>query len=485
MTMPTNSPATDADVIVVGAGPTGLLLAGDLATAGVRVLVLEKRPAELSNLTRAFAVHARSLEVLDARGLADELLRTGQPVTRVRLFDHLEIDLGVLPTRFPFVLVTPQYEVERQLRRRAEEAGADFRFDTDVVTMRQDDDGVRVDVTDDKGRGSLRGSYLVGADGVRSTVRTTVGAPFPGHTVIRAMVLADVKLRTPPPDVLTVASHAGALGFLAPFGDGRYRFIGWDGEHDVDAPVGDDEVRRIARSTMGTDYGMHDVTFATRFAADERQVPQYRYGRVLLAGDAAHVHSPAGGLGMNTGLQDAANLGWKLASVVRGADASLLDTYEAERHPVGKQVVRASGTILRLATRPGPLVAAARRGVAAVVSRSATIRRRAAGQVSAIDLAYPRPRGSHRLVGRRAPEIPLVPGPAGERLAEALRRGRFVLVLPRPAGHGRAMTARPPLVPGEVSAADRVVVHRADADPTALLVRPDGYIGNAQEQRGE
>jgi 2-polyprenyl-6-methoxyphenol hydroxylase-like FAD-dependent oxidoreductase len=469
----------DADVVVVGAGPTGLLLAGDLATAGVRVLVVEKRPSELSNLTRAFAVHARSSEVLDARGLADQLVKTGQPVSRVRLFDRLEIDLDLLPTRFPFVLVTPQYEVERLLRRRAEEAGATFRHDTEVTWLHQDDDGVTVGVTSPDGPGTLRVAYLVGADGVRSVVRASVGAPFPGHTVISAMVLADVRLATRPPDVLTVASRAGALGFLAPFGDGRYRFIGWDGDHDVDAPVTDDEIRRIARSTLGTDYGMHDVTFASRFAADERQAPQYRYGRVLLAGDAAHVHSPAGGLGMNTGLQDAANLGWKLAAVVHGADAAVLDTYQAERHPVGRQVLRASGTILRLATRPGPVVAAARRAVVAVVSRSAPVRRRAAGQVSAIAVAYPRPRGSHRLVGRRAPDLALVPGPRGDRLAEALRTGRFVLVLPRPSADSEALTARPPVTPGELSAADRVVVHRADDDPTALLVRPDGYIASA------
>jgi len=469
----------DADVIVVGAGPTGLLLAGDLACAGVRVTVLEKRPAQLSNLTRAFAVHARSMEVLDSRGLADDLLTTGRAVPRVRLFDRLEIDLDHLPTRFPFVLVTPQYEVERLLRRRAEDAGAAFRFDTEVTALHQDDRGVTAEVARRDGRGTVRAGYLVGADGVRSAVRTAVGAPFPGQTVIRAMVLADVRLAERPPDVLTVASRAGALGFLAPFGDGRYRFIGWDGERAVDAPVETEEIRRIARATFGTDYGIHDVTYADRFAADERQAPHYRYGRVLLAGDAAHAHSPAGGLGMNTGLQDAANLGWKLAAVVHGAEPTLLDTYEAERHPVGRQVLRASGTILRLATRPGPLVATARRVLVAVVSRAEPVRRRAAGMVSAIAVSYPRPRRSHPMVGRRASDLALVPGPHGARLAEALRAGRFVLVLPRSGGDPGPMTSRPPVSAGERDATDRVVVERADDDPTALLVRPDGYVASA------
>lgn len=464
------------DVIVVGAGPTGLLLAGDLATAGARVTVLEKRPPGLSNLTRAFAVHARSLEVLDARGLADELVTKGQPVRAIRLFQRLTISLADLPSRFQYVLVAPQYEVERLLRRRAEAAGAVFRHDTEVTSLAQDGEGVTVTAA---GGAQLRARYLVGTDGARSTVRSAVGIPFPGKAVIRSMVLADVRLARTPADTLTVAAANDSLGFIAPFGDGWYRFIGWQGDRDVseDEPVDLDEVRSIARATLGDDFGMGEPRFLSRFHSDERQAPTYRKGRVLLAGDAAHVHSPAGGLGMNTGMQDAANLGWKLAAALRlpdGAGAAVLDSYEAERHPVGRQVLRASGGILRAATSRGPLAKLAGTVGVGIVSRTAPIRRRAAGFISALGIAYPRPRGAHPLVGTRARDLPLE---GGSRLAEALRAGRFVLVAP--AG---APAPDLPGALGEVDPAERVVTRRVDGGATTLLVRPDGYVAAARGQ---
>ncbi|MFC8597716.1 FAD-dependent monooxygenase [Isoptericola sp. NPDC057191] len=471
----------DADVVVVGAGPTGLLLAGDLAVAGLRVTVLEKRAAGLSNLTRAFAVHARSLETLDARGLADELVSTGRPVRGLRVFGKVEVRLDTLPGRFPFVLVTPQYEVERLLHRRAASAGVRFRHDVRVTGLVQDDDGVSLATVGPEGAAQVRAPWVVGTDGVRSTVRRAAGLPFPGETVVRAMVLADVRLHRPPDDVLTIASSGGSLGFLAPFGDGWYRFIGWDegldpGEDGGAGPVapGLEEVRALARATLGDDLGMHDLRFATRFAADERQVPRYRAGRVLLAGDAAHCHSPAGGLGMNTGLQDAANLSWRLAAVVRGADGEVLDGYGEERHPVGAQVLRTSGAMLRLATRPGATAAALRAVLAAALARVAPARRRAALTVSALGVRYPAPPGAHPAAGRRVPDLPLVPGAGGARLAEALRAGRFVLVVP-----GTGPAAPLPPAPGELSGEERVVVRRADGQASTLLVRPDGYLADA------
>ncbi|PRH76956.1 FAD-dependent oxidoreductase [Streptomyces solincola] len=453
-------------VIVVGGGPTGLLLAGDLATAGVDVVVLEKRPPGISNLSRAFVLHARTLEQLDARGLADELEATGRPLDRMRLFGGLSLDLSALPSRFPHVLVIPQYEVERVLRRYAVEAGAEFRHGHQVTGLADDGHGVDVAVRTPGGTDALRARYAVGADGMRSTVRQAMGLPFPGRSVIRSMLLADVRLDDPPPSLLTVNAAGGAFAFLAPFGDGYHRVIGWCRDRDVpeDEPVGLEEVRELVRRALGRDFGMRDARWMSRFHSDERQVPAYRAGRVLLAGDAAHVHSPAGGQGLNTGLQDAANLGWKLAQVLHGhAGPELLDTYHRERHPVGRAVLRSSGAMVRAAMAHRPWSRALRAGGALLVGRVGPVRRRAAGQVTGIGYRYPAPRGAHPLTGRRIPDVALA---GGGRLHEALRGGRFVLITPAPYEAGD----------------DRLAVARwAGERRTALLVRPDGYAAWAAE----
>ena len=321
-------------VAIVGAGPTGLLLAGDLAQAGVDVTVLERRDTE-SNLTRAFGVHARTLEHLDARGLADELLGEGARVARLSLFDHIRIDLSTMPTRFPFLLITPQYNVEQLLEKRASAAGARIVRGAGVTALRQDADGVELTVDG----ATVRADYAVGADGVHSAVREALGLPFPGKSVLTSIMLADVRLAHAPPDVLAVNAVGDAFAFVAPFGDGWHRIFAWDRRHPLPdtAPVTLDEIREVTRRSLGTDFGLQEARWMSRFHSDERQAPHYRVGRVFLAGDAAHVHSPAGGQGMNTGLQDAANLGWKLAAAVQGwAPDGLLDTYEGERHPVGQ-----------------------------------------------------------------------------------------------------------------------------------------------------
>ncbi|MCZ9342015.1 FAD-dependent monooxygenase, partial [Streptomyces sp. TRM76130] len=202
-----------------------------------------------------------------------------------------------------------------------------------------------------------RAAYVVAADGMRSAVRQAVGLPFPGRSVIRSMVLADVRLAEEPEEYVTADAAGDAFALLAPFGDGYHRVVGWRRGRNVpdDAPVELAEIKEITRLALGRDYGMHDARWLSRFHSDERQAPAYRAGRVFLAGDAAHVHSPAGGQGMNTGLQDAANLSWKLAAVLRGhAPDALLDSYQAERHPVGRAVLRSSGGILRLATARRP-----------------------------------------------------------------------------------------------------------------------------------
>src|SRR5918998_288274 len=307
------------DVLVVGAGPTGLMLAGDLARAGLGCTVLERRTEE-SNLTRAFAVHARTLELLDARGLADDLVATGARVGGLRVFGQLEVDLSRLSSRLPYVLVTPQYNTERVLEEHASALGARIVRGAEVVSLRQDDDGVELDVRYKDGTlGTQGATYAVGTDGVHSKVRQALGLPFPGHSAVQSVMLADVQLGEAPEEVLTVNATGDGFSFLAPFGDGWFRVIAWDRRRQLpdDAPVELDEIRDITQRVLGTDYGMHNPRWMSRFHSDERQITKYRVGRVFLAGDAAHVHSPAGGQGMNAGLQDAANLGWKLAAIGR------------------------------------------------------------------------------------------------------------------------------------------------------------------------
>ncbi|WP_371480339.1 FAD-dependent monooxygenase [Kitasatospora sp. NBC_00315] len=504
-----------SDVLIVGAGPTGLLLAGDLATAGVRVTVLEKRGSE-SNLTRAFAVHARTLEQLDARGLADDLIATGAPLSSLRLFGRLRIELGDLPTRFPFVLITPQSNTERLLQERALKAGATILRGVEVTGLRQDAEEVRIETLTHSPGGDTptagatvvhRARYAVGTDGVHSTVRDLLGIPFPGESVVNSLLLADVRLERTPAEVLTVGATEEGFAFLAPFGDGWYRVIAWDRARQLPdtAPVTLAEIADIARRALGEDYGLHDARWTSRFHSDERQAPNYRSGRVFLAGDAAHCHSPAGGQGMNTGLQDAANLSWKLAAAVRGwAPDALLDSYQGERHPVGRAVLRGSGALVRLALARSAPTRALRSALTAFADNLGPVTAQGARTVSGIGIRYPAPKDAHPLVGRRIPDLRLTglyptgerrpeepSEPAGSagaaagrpsspgRLYEALREGKFVLV------SNDELSAAEPW-------ADRVLT-AAPADPhgklrdTVLLVRPDGHAAWAavDPSRGE
>jgi 2-polyprenyl-6-methoxyphenol hydroxylase-like FAD-dependent oxidoreductase len=453
---------TAVDVVIVGAGPTGLTAAGDLARAGRSVVVLEKRSAPSSS-SRAFATMARTLEVLDARGLADDLLARGHRAPRVSLFAGAQIDLTHLDSPFPFVLVTPQANVDRVLAGYAQDQGAEIVRGVEVVGVDQDTSGVTVTARRRNSSDALvwRASYAVGADGAHSAVRGLLGADFPGKTILSSLVLADVKLADGPAGGgLTVGSTRDVFGFLAPYDrhdtDGSwYRAMVWDRHHQVpdDVPADRSEISSVLARAFDADPGLVDVNWASRFHCDERQVAQYQHGRVFLAGDAAHVHSPMGGQGMNTGIQDAANLAWKIDAVLAGTDDALLDTYHAERHPIGRRVLRQSGLMARGITLRPRVARMIRNTLAPTLLRVPQIRDTVAGSFAGTGLRYP----GRGLVGTRATQIALAEG----RLSELLRTPGYVLVRERGAD-----------VVGSFCGQQ---AERSDDGP-AVLVRPDGYV---------
>ncbi|GAA2559212.1 FAD-dependent monooxygenase [Winogradskya consettensis] len=428
------------DVLVVGGGPTGMTLAGDLARAGRDVTVLERWPS-INPSSRAFATMARTLEVLDARGLADELLATSGRTEAVNLFGGGRLDLSHLDSRYRFAMITPQAKVDQALGRYAQDQGARIVRGAEVTALTQD--ATSVTVTTGDGR-TWQAAYVVGADGAHSTVRGLLGAEFPGRTVLSSVVLADVRLARGPSDGgLTVGSQPDSFAFLAPYGDGWFRSMTWDRNHQVPdtEPIADGEVQRVLTRGLGRDLGVEEISWQSRFHCDERQVRDYRHGRVFLAGDAAHVHSPVGGQGMNTGIQDAANLAWKLDAVLGGANEAVLDTYQSERHPIGRRVLRQSGLMMRavvLHPRPARWL---RDRLAPRVLAVPAVRDLVAGSFAGTGLRY----GRGSLVGTRAAQV---------------RTPVFTLVRPR---------RTPPL--------DTPVAQQERTGPgPALLVRPDGYI---------
>ena len=349
------------------------------------------------------------------------------------------------------------------------------------MALEQDSEGVTVTARpkddDDPGhRTTWRADYVIGADGAHSTVRDLIGVDFPGKTILSSIVLADVKHANGPTDGgLTLGSSRERFAFLAPYGrndkDGAwYRTMVWDRAHQVPdtEPVAAPEVIDVLNRAMGRDLGVRDVGWLSRFHCDERQVAQYRCGRVFLAGDAAHVHSPMGGQGMNTGIQDAANLAWKIDAVLSGAGDDVLDTYHDERHPIGKRVLIQSGLMARGVTLRPRIARGMRNLIAPRLLRVPRVRDAVAGGFAGTSLRYPHHAGQNPLVGTRATEIPLRTG----KLTHLQRCAGFVLI--------RERETRPVGVPGLME------VERSDVGP-AVLVRPDGYIawvGDSSDRQG-
>ena len=454
----------DTDVIVVGAGPTGLMLACELAMRGIGVRVLERR-AGIPNITRAFAVHARTLELLDCRGMAEDLLPRGVRINEISPAPGAVLDLGELPSRFPMLLIAPQSGTERVLEARAAALGVPISWGAEAVGLTQDADGATIELGDGT---ALRARYVVGCDGAHSIVRQLARIDFAGRQYETHILLADVHMSRPPEDAMFAKTNEAGIVLVLPFGDGWFRAIAWDRLREqapLDEPVTESEIRDAFARIAGEDFGMSEMRWSSGFLSERRQAERYRSDRVFLAGDAAHVHSPLGGQGMNTGIGDAVNLGWKLAEAVRGtAPAGLLDTYQAERHPVGTRVLQMTDAFNKLVLGTSAVRRALRRVSVTAILALPVGRRIMGGLLSGIGISYGRGRGEHELVGTRMPDVDY----GRDRLFELLRHGEFVLLT----------RTRMDGLPEGV----RQGVHADLALPAGVLVRPDGYVAWASDR---
>ncbi|HEV7147564.1 MAG TPA: FAD-dependent monooxygenase, partial [Pedococcus sp.] len=370
------------DVVVVGAGPTGLMLAGELALAGVDVAVVERRPtAELVG-SRAGGFHARTIEILDQRGIADRFLAAGKTYA-VPYGGRLMLDISDFPTRHPYTLGLWQNHIERILAGWVAELDVPIRRGVDVSGFVQDDHGVTVRLASGE---ELDAKYLVGADGGRSVIRKAAGIDFPGWEATTSALIAEVEVTEELPSGIKYdASGLHGLSFME--NGHTVRVVSSEPQLGITTEPTLADLSENLTAAYGTDFGVHDPTWISRFTDATRQAADYRSGRVLLAGDAAHIHSPAGGQGIGLGIQDAVNLGWKLAQVVKGVSPeSLLDTYQAERRPAGARALEYSKAVSAL-QRHEPRIAAVRDLMDELVGMDEP-RRHVVGLISGLDVHY-------------------------------------------------------------------------------------------------
>jgi 2-polyprenyl-6-methoxyphenol hydroxylase-like FAD-dependent oxidoreductase len=457
------------------------MLAGELALAGVDVAVIERRTTQDLVGARAGGLHARSIEVLDQRGIADRFLSQGQ-VAQVTGFSQIRLDISDFPTRHPYGLALWQSHIERILADWVAELAVPIYRGREVTTVAQGEAGVDVEVS---GGQSLRAEYVVGCDGGRSTVRKAAGIEFSGWDPTTSYLIAEVEISDSGPlpewgirhDTLGV--HA--LSMLGDAGPMRVMVT----ERQL-GPNGQPTLRELSEALVavyGTDYGIHSPTWISRFTDMARQADAYRDRRILLAGDAAHVHHPVGGQGLNTGIQDAVNLGWKLAQVVnRVSPAGLLDSYHTERHPVAARVLRNALAQMALLHRSADRTTALRDTVSELLSMDEP-RKRFAAMMSGLDIHYDLGEG-HPLLGRRIPDLDLITDAGPLRVFDLLHNARPVLLnVGEPDTFDIAGWAnRVQLVDAKYVGDWELPAIGVVAAPTAVLIRPDGHVAWAGEQ---
>jgi 2-polyprenyl-6-methoxyphenol hydroxylase-like FAD-dependent oxidoreductase len=469
-------------VVIAGGGPAGMMLAAELALATVDVAVVERRADHELAGSRAGGFHSRTIEVLDQRGVADRFLAEGQ-VAQVASFGTTKLDMSDFPTRHPYSLGIWQNQIERIMVAWIAELPVRIYYGREVTGFAQDDAGVDVRLSDGE---PLRARYLVGCDGGRSVIRKAAGIEFPGWDPTRSNLIAEVEMTEEPElGIRHDAAGVHALGRLeyeivdgeVVYKDGGPVRVMLTEQHV--GPTTEPTLRDLSEGLIavyGTDFGIHSPTWISRFTDMTRQAAAYRAGRVLLAGDAAHVHYPVGGQGLSLGVQDAVNLGWKLAQVVNGTSPeSLLDTYHAERHPVAARTLKhtmAQGALQRRDDRTQALVD--------VVSELASMdepRKRLAGISSGLDIRYDLGEG-HPLLGRRMPDLDLVTADGPLRVFELLHEARPLLLnLGQPGDVDITSWAdRVRLIDASYQGEWELPVLGVVSAPAAVLIRPDGYV---------
>jgi 2-polyprenyl-6-methoxyphenol hydroxylase-like FAD-dependent oxidoreductase len=466
------------------------MLAGELALAGVDVAIVERRASAFLPGSRAGGLHSRTIEVLDQRGIADRFLAEGQ-IAQVTGFASVRLDISDFPTRHPYVLGLWQNHIERILAGWVEELPVKFYREREVTAFTQDDTGVDIAMSTGE---ALRAQYLVGCDGGRSLVRKTAGIEFPGWDATMSALIAEVET-TEEPELGMRRTADGINGI------GKVEYEIKDGEivypkggtvrvmlSEKHVSTNEPTLRDLSEGLIaiyGTDYGIHSPTWISRFTDTTRQASNYRKGRVLLAGDAAHVHSPVGGQGLNTGVQDAVNLGWKLAQVINEISPdTLLDTYHDERHPVGARVLR--NTMAQTALmREDDRVEALRDSVSVMLSMDEP-RKRFAGMMCGLDIHYNLGEG-HPLLGRRMPDLDLTTADGLRRVYTLLHTARPVLLnLDEPGSVDiKPWADRVQLIDAKYDGAWELPVIGAVNAPDAVLIRPDGYVAWVGEHARE